>query len=64
MTRNAEAADRPFTMSVPAAGKKYLGLSRTGSYAAAARGDLPTMKIGRKVVVLVRPLERKLEGRE
>ena len=34
------------TMSVPAAGKKYFGLSRNGAYDAAARGDLPTIRIG------------------
>ena len=32
---------RPKSLSVPAAGKKYWGLSRNGSYAAAQRGDIP-----------------------
>jgi hypothetical protein len=63
MTKDKEDFDdRPFTMSVPAAGKKYFGLSRNGSYAAAARGEIPTMDIGRKKVALVRVLERMLEG--
>jgi hypothetical protein len=34
--------EAPLTISVPAAGKKYFGLSRNGAYDAAARGDLPT----------------------
>jgi hypothetical protein len=50
----------PKTMSVPAAGKQYFGLSRASSYAAAARGDLPTIRIGRKLCVPVIALERML----
>jgi hypothetical protein len=49
------------TMSVPAAGKKYFGLSRNGAYDAAARGDLPTIRIGRLLRVPVRALERMLD---
>jgi hypothetical protein len=44
-------------LSVPAAGKKYFGLSRNGAYDAAARGDLPTIRIGRLLRVPVRALE-------
>ena len=62
MAEDRDDADKPFTMSVPKAGRKYLGLSRNGSYAAADRGELPTIFIGRKRLVLVRPLERKLEA--
>ncbi|QIJ40281.1 helix-turn-helix domain-containing protein [Rhizobium leguminosarum] len=51
MTLN-EALSRP-TLSVPEAGAIFYGLSRNGSYAAAARGDLPTIRIGRKIVVPV-----------
>ena len=38
------------TLPVPEAGK-YLGLSRSSAYAAAKRGDLPTIRIGGRVVV-------------
>lgn len=48
------------TMSVPGAGKLYFGLSRNGSYEAAARGDIPTIRIGRKLRVPVAALERML----
>jgi hypothetical protein len=48
------------TMDVPTAGKKYFGLSRGGSYAAAERGDIPTIRIGRLIRVPVIALERML----
>ena len=51
----------PKTLSVPEAGKKYFDLSRGASYAAAARGDLPTIKIGRKLRVPLVALERMLD---
>jgi hypothetical protein len=51
----------PITISVPEAGKRYFGLSRNGSYDAARRGDIPTIKIGRLLRVPVRALERMLE---
>jgi hypothetical protein len=51
----------PLTLTVPEAGKKYFGLSRNGAYDAAARGDLPTIRIGRLLRVPVRALERMLE---
>ena len=53
--------DSPLTMSVPEAGRRYFGLSRNGSYDAAARGDIPTIKIGRLLRVPVRLMERMLD---
>jgi hypothetical protein len=50
----------PKTMTVPEAGKEYFGLSRNASYAAAERGDIPTIKIGRLLRVPVRALEERL----
>jgi hypothetical protein len=47
-------ADTPLTIPVPEAGKKYFGLSRGASYAAAERGDIPTVRIGRLLKVPVR----------
>jgi hypothetical protein len=55
--------DKPWTMSIPEAGKRYFGLGRNGSYDAARRGELPTVNIGRLKRVLVRPLEQKLAGK-
>jgi hypothetical protein len=51
----------PLTISVPQAGKRYFGLSRNGSYSAAQRGRIPTIKIGRLLRVPVRALERMLD---
>jgi hypothetical protein len=48
------------TLSVPLAGKSYFGLSRNGSYAAAERGEIPTIRIGRLLRVPVRSLEEML----
>jgi hypothetical protein len=43
------------TTTVPEAGA-LLGLGRDASYAAAARGELPTLKFGRRLVVPVAKL--------
>jgi hypothetical protein len=50
-------------MSVPEAGRVYFGIGRNASYAAAARGDLPTIKIGGRVFVLVAALEQMLAAK-
>lgn len=50
------------TMSVPAAGREYFGLSKNGSYDAARRGEIPTIRIGRLLRVPVIQLDRMIEG--
>jgi hypothetical protein len=50
------------TITVPEAGARYFGLSRCASYAAAARGDIPTIKIGKLLRVPVRALEQMLDS--
>jgi excisionase family DNA binding protein len=49
------------TITVPEAGKEYFNLSRNAAYAAARRGEIPTVKIGKLLRVPVRALEEKLE---
>ena len=49
------------TLSVPEAGKRYFGLSRGSSYAAAANGEIPTVRIGKLLRVPVMAMERILE---
>jgi hypothetical protein len=49
------------TLSVPEAGSLYFGLSRNGSYIAAGRGDIPTIRVGRKLRVPVAAMERALD---
>jgi hypothetical protein len=50
------------TLSIPEAGSLYFGLSRNGSYDAAKRGDIPTIRVGRKFRVPVAAMERKLDS--
>ena len=52
------------TISVPVAGERYFALSRNGSYEAAKRGDIPTIRIGKLLRVPVRALERMLEMKD
>jgi hypothetical protein len=54
--------DLPKTISVPEAGKAYFDLCRNAAYAAAKRGDIPTIKIGKLLRVPVRALEQKLDA--
>jgi hypothetical protein len=44
-------------MSVPEAGKLYFDLGKDSSYAAAKRGDIPTIRIGRKLRVPVAAMD-------
>lgn len=53
---------QPKTIGVPEAGKTYFGLSRGASYAAAANGQIPTIRIGRLLRVPVVALDQLLEG--
>lgn len=51
-------SERP-TVSIPEAGK-CLSLGRAASYAAAQRGEIPTIRFGRRLVVPVPALRAKL----
>jgi hypothetical protein len=60
--RNVNMSEEtPLTISVPEAGRRYFGLCRNAAYDAAARGEIPTIKIGRLLRVPVRALERMLD---
>jgi hypothetical protein len=54
-------ADMPKTLSVPEAGRRYFGIGKNASYAAAARGDMPVIKIGRRRRVPIIAMERLME---
>ena len=43
---------------------KALGIGRNQAYAAAKRGEIPCIRIGNRILVLVKPLKRMLEGAE
>ena len=49
------------TMTVTEAGK-LLGIGRTSVYAAIHKGELPSFKIGRRILVPTSALARKIEG--
>lgn len=50
----------PKTLSVPEAGKTYFDMGRNASYAAAGRGEIPTIRVGRKLRAPVVALEEML----
>ncbi|MDH6235163.1 hypothetical protein M2281_005785 [Mesorhizobium soli] len=58
MTLN-DALSRP-TISVPDAGRLFFGLARNAAYDAAKRGDIPTIRIGGKIMVPIAPLAERL----
>lgn len=60
-TEQTEMSDAPLTITVPEAGKQYFGLSRNAAYDAAARGEIPTIKVGKLLRVPVRAMERMLD---
>lgn len=47
------------TTTVPIAGQ-LLGLSRNKSYEAAAKGEIPTLRFGKRIVVPTMPLRQML----
>jgi len=53
--------DRSLTLSVPETAS-LLGINRNTAYELAARGDLPTVRLGKRVLVVRTRLERMLEG--
>ncbi len=55
-----ESLQSPATISVPEAGV-VLGLSRNAAYAAAARGEIPVLRIGSRLLVPMAALDRLLE---
>ena len=54
-----EALSRP-TISVTEAGAVFFGLARNASYDAAKPGDLPTIRVGGRILVPVAPLAERL----
>ena len=48
----------PKTMTIPEAGHLYFGLSKNGSYDAAARGEIPYIVVGRLKRVSVAKMEQ------
>jgi excisionase family DNA binding protein len=57
--------DRPerLVLSVPEAAR-MLSISRRLAYDLVARGELPALRLGGRIVILRRPLERLLDGEQ
>jgi hypothetical protein len=55
-----ESEDRPWTMPLPKFGKHYYGLGRSATYAAASAGAIPVIRVGGKILGLVRVAEAQL----
>jgi hypothetical protein len=58
----AREGEMPLTLSVPEAGKRYYDLGRNASYAAAANGVIPTIRVGRLLRVPVAAMQRKFDA--
>jgi hypothetical protein len=54
--------NKPLTLSVPEAGRRYFNMGRAASYAAAANGEIPTIRVGGLLRVPVRAMERLLDA--
>ena len=52
---------QPKTISVPEAGRIYLGIGRDSSYEAVKRGEIPVIRIGKLLRVPVIAMERMLK---
>ncbi len=48
--------------TVPKAGRAYFNLGTWASYEAARRGEIPTIRIGRKLFVPISAMKRRLEA--
>jgi excisionase family DNA binding protein len=56
-----DATDQSKTQTIDEAAKE-LGIGRNQAYAAAKRGEIPTIRIGKRILVLREPLKRLLAG--
>jgi hypothetical protein len=58
-----EPKDEPLTQSVRQAAKDA-GIGVNQAYEAVRRGEIPTIRIGKRILVLRKPWRKKLEGGE
>ena len=60
-TKMQEEKIHPRTCTVDEAAK-ILGIGRNQAYAAARRGEIPTIRIGKRILVLREPFKKLLAG--
>jgi excisionase family DNA binding protein len=61
VTKQKQPGDGRLTIDIPEAARR-LGIGKNQGYSAAARGEIPTLKLGKRVVVPVAALEQLLAG--
>jgi excisionase family DNA binding protein len=61
MEKGEKVQTVPQTISVPEAGRR-LGIGRNAAYDAVKRGELPALRFGKRLVVPLVALQRKLES--
>ena len=64
MTESAHTAQSPAAVLTVEEAAQMLRISRQSAYQAAKAGELPTVKIGRRLLVPRRRLESMLDGAE
>lgn len=60
MNKKQREALKTVTITVPEAGH-LLGVGRGSAYKYARRGEIPTIRLGRRLLVLKEPLEKMLK---
>lgn len=60
MSQTLDNKETRLAISVPEAGR-LLGLGRNAAYEAAQRGEIPTLRFGRRLVVPISALEKLLD---
>jgi len=56
-----EDSNEPKTLTVEEAGRRYFGLCKRSSYAAVVRGEIPVIRVGRRMKVPIVAMERMME---
>ena len=56
----AGGEEKQYILTIPAAGRKFFGIGKSASYEAARRGQIPTIRIGRRLFVPIAALEAML----
>jgi hypothetical protein len=60
----SEQQDEEWSCPIEEAGRRFFGMSKSGSYAAARRGHIPTVRIGGKIRANVPAIKRMFETAE
>lgn len=59
-TTGGGGEQKQYILTIPAAGRKFFGIGKSASYEAARRGQIPTIRIGRRLFVPIAAVENML----